>query len=294
MATTASIPGFHNGNEGAIYISTPARRAWAGGIEPGTSTETTIAAAVWGGRLAYATAADGVLVGDLDARGKGDRGRLRLQRRRRPRHRRPAPRRRGGRVEVHLPTSYLSVSSTLSNAAELTLGGEATGDEVGAALIAPETLDQDGYDDLVIGAPGRDGGAGAAYVVLGRSDTDLSIIGRSMSLADADVLLTGDAAGDAFGASLSSGGDLNGDTFVELDGRRARRGPGQRPRRRIGPHLRGAADDGLRMPVFANLDGIQEGGAVGASRPGAPICLRTGPMTSSSARPASERAVGCS
>ena len=89
-----------------------------------------------------------------------------------------------------------------------------------------------------------------------------------MSLADADVLLTGDAAGDAFGASLSSGGDLNGDTFVELMVGAPGADPGSVLDAGSVRIFEGPPMTGSGMPVFANLDGIQEGSAVGASLAG--------------------------
>jgi hypothetical protein len=48
---------------------------------------------------------------------------------------------------------------------------DANGDMVGAAVSAAGDVNHDGYDDLLIGAPGINGGAGAAYVVYGHATT---------------------------------------------------------------------------------------------------------------------------
>jgi len=170
-----------------------------------------------------------------------------------------------GAGEAYLVLRYPFVTSLADNAAELTLVGEAAGDGAGATLLSAGDLDHDGYDDLLVGAPGRDGATGAVYVVLGRSDTDLSVIGPELSLSLADERMVGDAAGDAFGESLGLAGDLNGDTFAEL----LVGAPGADPggvadagsvRIFEGPPVAGAA-----MSVHANLDGVEAGGQVGAS-----------------------------
>ncbi|MDF3068429.1 MAG: repeat protein [Polyangiaceae bacterium] len=44
-----------------------------------------------------------------------------------------------------------------------------TGDELGVSLAAVGDVNADGFDDFVVGAPGAGGGAGAVYVVFGRS-----------------------------------------------------------------------------------------------------------------------------
>ena len=171
----------------------------------------------------------------------------------------------GGAGEAYLVLRYPFVTSLADNAADLTLVGEAAGDGAGATLLSAGDLDHDGYDDLLVGAPDRAGATGAVYVVLGRDDTDLSIIGPELTLSLADERLDGDAVGDAFGASLAVAGDLNGDTFAEL----LVGAPGADPAGVVdagsvrvfeGPPVAGAA-----MDVHANLDGVEAGGQVGAT-----------------------------
>jgi len=63
-------------------------------------------------------------------------------------------------------------------------------------------LNQDGRADFAFGAPGA-GGTGAVSIVSGLDGSVLA-------------LLVGDAAGDAFGASLDGAGDVNGDGVPDL------------------------------------------------------------------------------
>ncbi len=90
--------------------------------------------------------------------------------------------------------------------------GEAEGDMAGDTLSPAGDTDGDGVQDMLIGVRGDDGGgegAGAAYVVLGSSASD-------MSLASADAKLTGEAAGDAAGYGVGSAGDINSDGYDDL------------------------------------------------------------------------------
>ena len=67
----------------------------------------------------------------------------------------------------------------------------------------------DGYDDIIAGAYGNDAGgisAGRAYIYYG---------GFNMNNT-ADVILTGAAAGDLFGTSVSTTGDVNGDGYSDI------------------------------------------------------------------------------
>lgn len=84
--------------------------------------------------------------------------------------------------------------------AAATITGAASSYEIGSALHAGGDFDDDGIDDVLIGANGDDSGganAGRAYLFYGP-------ISGSLTTATADATFTGGAAGDQFGWALSS------------------------------------------------------------------------------------------
>jgi hypothetical protein len=95
--------------------------------------------------------------------------------------------------------------------ADVLYSGENAGDLAGTSLAAGD-LDGDGTDDLLIGAPGHDGGgsySGRVYVIYapGTSDVDLAL---------ADATLTGVAAGDLAGDEVRVVGDLDSDGLDDI------------------------------------------------------------------------------
>jgi len=84
--------------------------------------------------------------------------------------------------------------------------GEAAGDWLGLSVSGAGDVNNDGFDDLIVGAPYNDAGgtnAGRAYVYSGETGAVL-------------WTFTGEAAGDEFGTSVSGAGDVNNDGLGDL------------------------------------------------------------------------------
>lgn len=91
------------------------------------------------------------------------------------------------------------------------LEGESAGDYYGYAIELLDDIDDDGYPELVIGAPSfepNDGvnGAGAVYVHSGSGWSDNEVLFK----------LDGRTAGDQFGGSVAVLEDANGDSFADI------------------------------------------------------------------------------
>ncbi|HLQ66307.1 MAG TPA: integrin alpha [Candidatus Limnocylindrales bacterium] len=92
---------------------------------------------------------------------------------------------------------------------DLALTGASAGDAFGFAVSGAGDMNKDGYADVIVGAYHNGAGgkdAGRAYVYYG---------GAAPSERPA-LVLTGEAAGDAFGYSVSGAGDVNGDGFGDV------------------------------------------------------------------------------
>jgi len=132
-------------------------------------------------------------------RGRGGhrRGRATRRRRRQRDRRRHGPR----------PRVRVLGGSALDATPDLILTGDENGAHFGASVAVVLDVNNDGVDDLLVGAPLHDAGGGAganrgrAYVFFGGSPPD----------ATADVTLSGTVNGGSFGAAVSRAGDANGD-----------------------------------------------------------------------------------
>ena len=88
--------------------------------------------------------------------------------------------------------------------------GEAEQDQAGTGVAGVRDVNNDGFDDFVIGSWQGGDNAGKAYLILGGPAP------ADRSLTDADAKFTGEAANDYSGRSLAAGGDVNADGVDDL------------------------------------------------------------------------------
>jgi hypothetical protein len=103
--------------------------------------------------------------------------------------------------EVHL---YLGRNDMFPSAPTLVIPGQSPGDEFGYAVSTAGDVNNDGYDDFLVGAPGRSAvalQAGRVYLFLGGSTPD----------GTPDQAWNGDIPQARFGTSVAGGFQFNGD-----------------------------------------------------------------------------------
>jgi hypothetical protein len=138
---------------------------------------------------------------------------------------------------------YATLYSGRDGAVLQTLRAEKPDDNFGRHVSGSGDVNGDGFDDVIVGAPGHDGGgegAGRAYVYSGRDGQPL-------------LTLTGERAGDAFGSAVA--GRLEGRSFLLLVG-----APGAGPTRRGRTYV---YDTLTTTPKFV-IDADETGAALGA------------------------------
>ncbi len=95
----------------------------------------------------------------------------------------------------------------------------AAGDIFGYSVSTAGDLDNDGYDDIIIGAYAQSDSRGAAYVIYGGERSSLQNI--NLGVMDLKSLglgfkMTGDASKDTFGWSVSTAGNINNDDYADI------------------------------------------------------------------------------
>ena len=98
------------------------------------------------------------------------------------------------------------------------INGVSAGDFSGRSVSSAGDVNGDGFDDLIVGAPEAGlYGEGASFVVFGKADgkaVELSAVQDSSN--DDGFVISGAAASDHSGRSVSSAGDVNGDGLDDL------------------------------------------------------------------------------
>ncbi|NEU58324.1 FG-GAP-like repeat-containing protein [Halorussus sp. MSC15.2] len=106
----------------------------------------------------------------------------------------------------------LSRLVNLSTEADAALPGEAANDYAGWSIAGADDVNEDGYADLLVGAPYNNStarNAGAAYLLYG------SQIAERHSLSGAHAKFSGEGRGDLAGFAVA-GGDVNNDSATDL------------------------------------------------------------------------------
>ncbi|UCE19787.1 MAG: FG-GAP repeat protein, partial [Gemmatimonadota bacterium] len=97
-------------------------------------------------------------------------------------------------------------AATMDNIADVTLDGEGTGNSFGFSVSGAGDVNNDGYDDVIVGADRYNSWTGRAYVYFGAASMDNI----------ADVTCTGEGTDNYFGFSVSGAGDVNNDGYDDV------------------------------------------------------------------------------
>jgi Ca2+-binding RTX toxin-like protein len=109
--------------------------------------------------------------------------------------------------------------ASLAAADGFIIQGDAAIDQAGLSVSSAGDVNDDGIDDMIVGArTGDDGGtdAGEAYVIYGVAGAGRGTVDLTGLTAADGFIIQGDLAGDWAGGSVSSAGDVNGDGIDDL------------------------------------------------------------------------------
>jgi hypothetical protein len=115
-----------------------------------------------------------------------------------------------GRVYLFFggPDIYKSISA---NNANVTITGSSIGDRFGWNVSGAGDFNKDGFDDIILGAPGYSNKTGIAYFYFGNNSFQ-----ENMTTSDSDITIVGTAENDEFGTAVSDVGDVNNDGYADV------------------------------------------------------------------------------
>lgn len=108
-----------------------------------------------------------------------------------------------GKGAAYVFTGSVGGTITLSSYIEATFNGVTSGDALGTGVDIAGDLDNDGYADLLLGAPNASSSKGAVYGCMGP-------VSGTKTVSACDLIITGTTSGN-FGQDVAYIGDENGD-----------------------------------------------------------------------------------
>jgi len=115
---------------------------------------------------------------------------------------------------INLETTPLEPATT-----GFSLKGNANSDTFGISVSGAGDINNDGYADIIIGARQKSFSQGSAYVIYGGPKSSLPNLDFSTTALDPHTngfMITGNAANDQLGISVSKAGDVNGDRYGDI------------------------------------------------------------------------------
>ncbi len=114
----------------------------------------------------------------------------------------------------------IEMSAIAAGTGGFVIMGNNANEESGNAVAGAGDVNGDGLADLIIGVAksdiGTDVDIGRAYVVFGKSNDNNAINLSDIAAGTGGFVINGQSAGDKFGTSVSSAGDVNGDGLSDL------------------------------------------------------------------------------
>jgi len=124
-----------------------------------------------------------------------------------------------GRPKSSITNINLSTQTLDPHTTGFMITGTTVGDQFGVSVSTAEDINNDGYDDIILGANARNSNQGAAYVIYGGAKSLMSNIALSTQTLDPHTtgfMITGNAVGDQFGLSVGAARDFNKDGFSDI------------------------------------------------------------------------------